>query len=531
MIRSALLKSIDYIKDASFRITILVILFGFAIRLFSFHYTHIVNPDGVLYIHQARAIYYGLKHSVLGCSLSFLSNYPILIVAAYKIFGDWVIAARSVSILFGTLTLIPLYLLLREFLERQITQLAILIFSLIPVLVDRSVDVVRDPIYWFFLSLGLYLFVHQIERKGYLLLIVSNLSFLMAAWARIEAILFLFASLGFIPFIGGKGRIKRLSVFAMPLALLLLAGTLGLMISGIPVKNLHRTYEVTTKITGPMIKYKRLRANLTELMHQPLEGNLPAFLHKARNLVWLIAIGTVLTYMVRAFFYPFFLIFLIGLGGIWRRIRGDTRLQYLSVLSILALFLLLTHTFHTWMMFNRFWAVFILPSFIIMGFGIRKITSFLKARLNLREPAIISILCALILASSLPKNLKSRETDKIVFKKIGELLAERDGNKRVISVAAVTLTVSGWVSFYANLKFQGAPCPHKNGYITTTIGSSYEEFVENLRKKRIKYFLWEEKRWPKGSFDLIEEHTQRDFLELGRWSHPDTGKMILFELI
>ena len=106
-------------KYSSLRIAILIILLGFAIRLFSFHYTYIINPDGVLYIHQARAIYYGLKDSILTCSMGYLSNYSILIVLAYKIFGDWVVAAKSVSLFFGTITLVPVYFLLNRFFKKE----------------------------------------------------------------------------------------------------------------------------------------------------------------------------------------------------------------------------------------------------------------------------------------------------------------------------------------------------------------------------------------------------------------------------
>jgi 4-amino-4-deoxy-L-arabinose transferase-like glycosyltransferase len=531
MIRSVFSKAISTIKDASCRTTVLIILFGFVIRLFSFHSIHIVNPDGVLYIHQARAIYYGIRESIFGCSLSFLSNYPILISAAYTIFHDWILAARSISILFGTLTLIPLFLLLRRFFEPKISQLAILLFSLIPFLVDRSVDVVRDPVYWFFSCLGLYLFVRQIERKSYLYLALSNISFLMATWARIEAILFIGASFVFIPFIKGKGRIKELSVFVMPLALLLLAGMVGLMITEMPVKQLFRTDEVIPKIEAPLIEYTELRKNLANLSSQPLEGTIPAFLHKARNLVWLIAAGTVIVYIIRAFFYPFFLIFLVGFGGLWTRIKGDIRLRYLSLLSILALTLLLIHAVHTWTMFNRFCAVFILPSFVVIGFGLRRILDCVKAWTNVSEVAIISLLCALILASGLPKNLQQREADKTAFKEIGELLAQRKGNNQAISIGAVSVVVSGWVSFYANLAIQGAPCPHENDSLAANIGTSYAEFVKHLRSQGIRYFLWEEKRWPEETFDFIKAHSKRDFRKIGTWKHPDTGTMVLFELI
>ncbi|MFB0521323.1 MAG: glycosyltransferase family 39 protein [Desulfatiglandales bacterium] len=512
------------------RTAILIIGLGFVIRLFCFQHTYIVNPDGVLYIHQARAIYYGLTDSVLTCSMGYLSNYPILIVVAYKIFGDWVVAAKSVSLFFGTITLVPVYLLLKRFFRREITLLATLIFSLIPVFIDKSVDLVRDPVYWFFSLLGLYLFVSQIEERNHLRLIVSSLSFLIAAWARIEAILFILVSFVYLIFVTKDRKLQRTSVFAMPLVLVLLFGIFGLMIFNMPVNDLHRGYEATTKFTAPMTEYRNLRESLTELMNQPLEGSLPAFLHKARHLVWLIGLGTLVTYGVRAYFYPFFLIFIIGLGGIWGRLKKDDRVLYLAFLAISALILLYVHLLQTWTMFSRFFAIFIVPSFIFVGFGLEKIIDFFRSRFNLKQSVVLTILCLFILACSLPKNLMPRETDKLIFKEIGELIADREGNDKEIQVAT-SLHLIRWISFYANLNYRGAPCPEKNYDIENIIGKSYEEFVQNLRRRGIRYFLWEEKHWPKGSFHLVNREDPKDFIKLGNWSHPDTGRLILFRVI
>jgi len=512
-----------------FRIAILIILFGFAIRLFSFSYTYIINPDGVLYIHQARAIYYGLNDSILTCSMGFLSNYPILIVLAYKIFGDWVVAAKSVSLFFGTITLVPVYFLLGRFFRKEITLAATLIFALIPVFVDKSVDAVRDPIYWFFSVLGLYLFVSQIEKRNRLFLALSSLCFLMAAWARIEAILFILVSFIYLLFDRQGGKLQTICTFAMPVILVLLLGILGLMIFDIPVSDLHRGHELTSQFTDPVIEYRNLRASLSELMNQPLQGNLPGFLHKSRHLVWFIALGTLVTYAVRAYFYPFFLLFVIGLGGIWTRIKGDRRVLYLAVLATSALVLLYMHVLGTWVMFNRFFAIFIFPSLVFVGFGLERIIRLLQSRFNLRAHTALSIICLLIFASALPKNLEPREKDKLVFKEIGELIAEREGNDKEIKVATSLHSIR-WISFYGNLNYRGAPCPEKNYKLENIVGKSYEEFVQNLKRRGIGYFLWEEKHWPKGSFALVSTPNMKNFVKLGMWSHPDTGKLILFKV-
>jgi len=516
-------------KNSYFRIAILIILLGFSIRLFSFHYTYIINPDGVLYIHQARAIYYGVKDSILTCSMGYLSNYSILIVLAYKIFGDWEVAAKSVSLFFGTITLVPLYFLLDRFFRKEITLMATLVFALIPVLVDKSVDVVRDPVYWFFSALGLYLFVSQIGKKNYLYLILSSLSFLMAAWARIEAILFVLISFICILFVRQDRKIQRTSIFAIPVVLVLLLGMFGLMIFDMSVDDLHRGYEIKTKFSAPVIEYKNLRQTLAELRNQPLDENLRAFLHKARNLVWLIGLGTLFRYVVRAYFYPFFLIFIIGLGGVWGRIKEDKRILYLASIAVFALFLLYMHVLQTWMMFNRFLAIFIIPSFIFVGFGLERVVRFLRSRFKLRFHVALSIICFLTLAFALPENLEPREADKLVFRRIGELIAEREGNSQVIPIAAPHSI--RWVSFYANMKYKGAPCPQRNYDVENIVGKNYGEFVQNLKRRGIRYVLWEERHWPKERSYLIDSGNTEDFIKLGTWSHPDTGSLVLFKVI
>jgi len=88
-----------------------------------------------------------------------------------------------------------------------------------------------------------------------------------------------------------------------------------------------------------------------------------------------------------------------------------------------------------------------------------------------------------------------------------------------------------WISFFANVGFKGAPCPQKNYDLDNILGSSYEEFVRNLRERGIRYFLWEEDQWPKESAFYIERQNLGDFVKIGTWSHPDTGKLILFKVI
>ena len=511
------------------RLAILIIGLGFVLRLFCFHYTAIINPDGALYIHQARAIYYGLNDSLTSCSLSFFSNYAIFIAGAYAVLRDWVIAAKAVSLIFGTMTLIPVYFLLKRFFDDRISLLTTLIFAIMPVFIDRSVDVVRAPIFWFFSALGLYLFVSQIDNKRNLYLLLGSLSFLMATWARIEAILYIVVSGVYMLAVKREKKLEGLIIFVLPVAILASVAISGLVIKFSEL-NIFRYKTIISYVRSSVADYESIRASLQDLIGHSPDSIPRRFLLLARGLTWWVALGTLIRSTVETFFYPFFLVFVIGLRGIWGKAKQDRCILYLSLVSVSALLFLYMVVLILWEMPTRYIGIFILPALIFVGFGLQKVLLFFKSRFNLKESIAFALVCLLMLVFALPKNLKPRETDKLVFKRIGELIAEREGNDREIMVATSQHSIR-WISFYANANFQGAPCPEKNCDLEGMVGNSYEEFVENLRRRGIRYFLWEENHWPKLSAQYISSQNPGDFVRVGEWSHADTGRLILFKVI
>ena len=512
----------------------LIFLLGFFIRAFACEYTYVINPDGVYYIHQARAIYYGLWGDLTNCHISFLSNYPFLIAGSYALIRDWVDAAKAVSLIFGSITLVPLYLLLRRFLTSDISRLSTLAFALIPVFVGRSADVVRDPVSWFFITLGLYSFVKSNDNQYRFLLFISCLSFLMATWARIECILFVFVSCFYLAIMPGENRLQKLAFFSMPFALILLFIAIMAFSHELPLAEIVRLNEVGEKIWAPFETYNDLRQRLSQLMTQPFEQTdvVPHFLHKARHLVWLIALGTLFKYMLTAYFYPFFLLFMMGFGKFWQCMKKDRNVRYLFFIAASLFALLYLHVIHRWMMFDRFWGTFIIPSFVALGYGLEKAAVLLKTRFKINHSNALAILCFLMLVCSLPKCLKPKEADKLVFREIGTFIAnvEKHRGKRGKTKIAKSLETPNWVSFYANLDIKGAPCPSLSLDFELLITQGYEAFVRYLETEEILYFLWEEKHWPKHGFDFSKEMQREDFEELGRWHHPDTGSLILFKL-
>ncbi len=502
----------------------LVLLIGLFFRLYSFHLDPVINPDGTLYIQQAKALYYGLTDSVTEC-YSYLSNYPLLIVLFYKAFGHWVIAASAVSIVFSIMTMIPLYLLLREFLDEPHSLLALLIFSVMPKFVGHSHSVIRGPVFWFFAAMGLFFFVKQMRGKKALYLVISCLFFLMATWARVEGLLFVMGSIVYLVFSPGSGKGKRLLFFTCPILVL------GLFVFGYAtffkrdILRIIPFQSLMSRINGLAGRYNDLQKNLIVLENKWLPGFSPYFLRTVRRLVWLLALGSVVRQILRSFSYPFFLVFIVGLFGLKGKVARDPRLTYLVSLSAGAVGILYGQGIYNWAVQSRHTALLLIPSLVFMGFGVVRISDFLAARLKWRASIVHVALFIAIILVVLPFNLISgRGGNKFVWREIGRFIAAHEGNRKAVSVAGSFKRIN-LVHFYANEDFPGAPCFFQDSWLkdkALTPGL--------LRHKGFDYYLWDEESSSRDFLKKIEKESPANFVELGQWTSPKKGRIVLFRV-
>ena len=87
---------------------------------------------------------------------------------------------------------------------------------MLPVFVGSSVDMIREPVCWFFLILGLYFYVKAFENTTSYLMLFSSLSFLMASWARMEVFLFIVVSLLYLLLVKQKATNQETCLFCRP---------------------------------------------------------------------------------------------------------------------------------------------------------------------------------------------------------------------------------------------------------------------------------------------------------------------------
>ncbi len=511
-----------------------IFVLGAAIRFYNSWFTFYINSDGVLYINQAKVIYFGRWGLLPSIDMPYLANYPFFIAGAYAFLKNWLLAAKATSFVFGSLTLVPLYFLFRRYFNRRISALGMLLYAFIPVFVTRSADVIRDPVYWFFVVSGMYLFTLYKHPRYQLYLVLSNLSFLMATWARIEAFLFILVTACYLLLSVREGFKRVLSFLAPVLFLSALVFSLPLF-TGFSLDIINRVPEIVNKLAMPLQQYQGLGADVEALRRSvPIDAFiLNQFLDKANNFAWLVALATLFNHFLEGFYHPFCLVLLVGIPGAFARFKEEPLFGYFLLMIVAGGGLVYSHLLLSWNVDSRFLAIAMLPMFIYIGHGFEKIVIYFKNRYAFDEAVVMAALCILVLLVGIPKNIYHRETDKLVFKEIGEYVARREvGNTEYIPVSSAA-TIRQF-AFYANSNNPDLIFPNLTfGRLDPHCSSpkTYKQFLIYFKCNNIRYFLWEEKFWARQPYKVLPKLDPEQFLELKHWYHPDTGKMVLFEVM
>jgi 4-amino-4-deoxy-L-arabinose transferase-like glycosyltransferase len=502
-----------------------VLVIGFLARVYLMIANPIVNPDGFLYIQQAKAIYLGRFDQTLSC-YEYLSPYPLFIIAAYRLLGNWVAAAQWVNILFGTAAIVPVYWLLKRFFDDRTAWLTALVFALIPAFVLVSRDMLRGPMFWFFAAVGLHLFVLNLEARRTRWLLLSNICFAVGAWCRIEGSLFIIASAIFLLLAGGKHRFRDLTVFMAPcLAAAAIGGLIGHLL-GIDLINLLKPARLLSRPMEFFHQYHTLRDQLEGLYGWHGVDSAPFFFPRVRDLVWWIALGTLLVQLVETLLYLFFIVLAVGVVSWRRRIFGDRRVLYLGGLSLLSLALLYSQIIYNWAMTSRFLAVFLLPAFIFMGAGIERLNLLLASRFRFGNNQRTALLCALILVSLLPKTISANYVkEKLIFRQIAGFIADREADQRAVTVCGAFKRVRV-IHFFANMNARKAPCFDTACIIHATGAPALQQALA----AGCDYFVWNQTDWGEMQIESIASDLSQHFIRLHAWPSGEWGRLILYEV-
>jgi hypothetical protein len=219
----------------------------------------------------------------------------------------------------------------------------------------------------------------------------------------------------------------------------------------------------------------------------------------------------------------------IGIVAVSKKAWRKGIYLYFIAICLMGVLIVFLHLLKTWNIDNRFLAIVILPCFLFTCLGIQPILTFLNRRFGWRSSLSFSIVFFYILAFGLGKNLQERYADKTVFKEIGQFVSERENPSETISVVA-SFDFVRWFVFYSNFHQEGPEIPEIYD-IRDIMNKKPEVFLRQVRKRRIKYLLVDERHWAKRSCDYFENYEKYKLLRLNDWHHKDTGKMVLFEVL
>jgi 4-amino-4-deoxy-L-arabinose transferase-like glycosyltransferase len=520
--------TMDHNSNSSSRMIYWIIALGIGIRVFAAIFTYVTNPDGMVYIQQAKAIYFGDWPLLKSC-VPFVSSYPFLIAVAYSVFHSWISSARLVSVFFGSLTLVPLYFLIKRFTDRRTAYFVVLLYDFMPALVGRSGELIRDPTCWFFLVSGLYLFVRQLEKgetfqRRFFYLISSYALFLLACWARPETFIVLIFSCSYALLYSLFSRQKKyLFVAVSSLLFLGLFLTAGLLVFN-PSFNSYSA-AASGKLSASYEAYRNLRQHLSSLGGDLNRGALRSYLFKVRDFTWLVDLGILVRNTISGVFYFYFPFFVLGFLGLTTRLRKDARVVYLFMLVILGYSLLFVHVLQYWYFEDRFLYIVIFSGCILFAFGVEKTIHFIRSRTNWRVPLVLILIALYIMAFGLGKNIKKRGEDRVVFRQIAEyiLRLERPGHA-FVPVLTANSSALKLVTFYLNLDLPKGYCPLE---VAPQIENN-EELIQYTQRNKVKYFVWDEKSWSKTQIDVSAKGFVENFETLGSWHQKEFGRIVLF---
>lgn len=505
----------------------MLMLAALAIRLYALHLTAIINPDGSIYIQQARAIAIGQWKTGLN-SVTFISLPPALISLFHLVCPDWLMAARAVSITFGTLALFPLNGLLRRFFTPLESLATTAVMTFLPTWVSNSIDVVRDPVAWLFALYGLYWLVKGVEEQKKILLPISCLSFILAAWARIEFLLYPAIFICF-PIISNRSR-KWTTVFLFFLPVIIALSIL-IIIHGHGKSiflQASRLQDGIAAITNGIPQYAELRKSLSILSHQQ-NFQLSCFLDEARSFVWLIGMATIANRLFEAMSYPVTTIAVFSIGAFLRRNNSSNRdlAIFLTLLSASAIGILYARTLQQWVIEYRYMMLAIIPAALFLAAGISSLAKRINKTGWLTEKNSLLLLTGLLIISTIPKNIEARGISEVALMQIGKFLDQNTSPNQEVTIAASEQTIR-IVHFYANITRPGAPFPKlPDDTYSSLVGASVNDLVVNLQRRHIEYLLWEENNRPPGWPSKLNNDK---LIEINRWHNHQTGAIIVYKV-
>ncbi len=458
---------------------LLLLVLALICRVYAAAASGIIAPDGIAYINTARMISSGDLQGISG--FSFFSLYPFLIVVAQRFFGDWEVAGRSVSVILGSLTVIPLFLLTRRLISARVAFIASLLYAISPRFVEYSSDVLRESAFWFFAMSALWSAWEGLTRRSWLHLVLSSFFAGLSVFTRMEGIpvflvivswsIYLFLRKDF----DTKGLLSRLLVFLIALPIIFSPGLYFLKnrlghwefgLAGVKVPQLLE------KGGGEVVKDEAVALDKTSAQFR-------SFLDIANRHKYLSYFAEVVYKFIKSFNVLFFMLLLFGL---FRRRTIPYSKNEIAILIWFGIFFFTAYVYvaKTDYLSTRHGLLMAIPALLWAGIGFYELGGKMErwirrmGRTETYSGFADALLLLIILVAIVPKTLSASGTDKVELKEAGKYLKKMNyADATFVGDPALQRVV-----FYADAKFVSLPA-----------GLTFEKMENFLMKNHAQYLI------------------------------------------
>jgi hypothetical protein len=511
-----------FIKDLNEKQMLLILLgIGFGLRLYAVLMAKGIAYDGASYGFVARDF---LRHDFAkGLSSPLHPLYPFLISLVSPDASHVELAGRFISLFFGTITLIPVFYLVKEAIGQKEAILSGLFYSFHAYLVTYSGMLLSEATYWGLLTLSVYFFWKGLTQKGVLGTIASGGFLALAYLTRPEAIGYLLIFLIWLILYGGIKK-EWFRKFVL---------TAGVFLPFLIISLPYLTY--IHRETGQWLITKKGMATQFQLMkwvevnEAPKNEGLKDLRkedHKSEKVIEqpthfdLTRTGkTILRFFpdtlyhyLRAYHFALWLFLFFGLI----RVRQKGMKEELFLASLLLFHLASLSTFTKSSI--RFSVPLIPISLFWAGVGVLEVQKRLQ-RVKISTPEKwVSFLIILAILVQLPQSMRPERRSRADQKEVGLWL------KQNTPPDAIIMSNSPIEAFYAEREFMLLPLG------VSTIwdpGKSYDQIISYAKSKGVRYILTN-RNTHEFNPDFIESIQSKDLKEVFM---REDRKSIVYEVI
>ncbi len=464
-----------------------LLLVTFVYRFYCIRFFDVMSADGTGYALNGKEFFATGDFKSFGTLQPPL--YPFFVGLFDLVFHDLEKAARTVSVVFSALTIVPIYLMAREFYGKTAAFCATLLFMTLPFIHGMSGVDITEPTYTFFAFAGSLVFWKAFTGKNPVFFILAGMLLGLAYLARPEGFIVslvmgvFFIGMGFYVFGAMKGLRKStlftglfwcgFLVMTLPYMAYLHGTTGKWQLSGKTGLNSNIIREYRGQVQGD----QHLRLDAQGNLVGGGDATLLDIARKEPDLFWgnirenLRTLPREFGATFPAYLWPFVLIGLFAYP--WRSEHVGIRLLLFSMCAPLALYVL-------YFIQARGFFAYVPVLLVVAGGGSGKVADWLQhiSPRPVGRPAVllvVGLLAAYFVYNEWPRPKPpydytqdgGRYDDKQIGMRLRTLLPEK----------AVIMTRSGRIGFYSQRKFDLPP------------QGSLEEIIAYGRKHGISYLI------------------------------------------